>query len=248
MKSLSEPAAYTTFADLLRALEHEVEDEDVRVTLVEYAEEFVSRDADVFALDWTVEEHGEGVILASPGVQMHTLEPPYTVADWHDYLTELDCRIGRAAAIAEIPDRDELDEMDDPELATLAGLAGVLGVTVDALVAKLGDDWTVIEDHAVGTHTHSDRYLVWRGELVVGIDDGYVHVFSVLDEDGVVCADEVVGWLEWPELEDTLDFAVFVQELRNALAEQYRGQREETALAGMTSNPRRSPASGGGLS
>ena len=34
---------------LLRALDHEVEDEDVRVTLVEYAEEFVSRDADVFA-------------------------------------------------------------------------------------------------------------------------------------------------------------------------------------------------------
>ena len=154
-------------------------------------------------VEWTGdadEEHNEELHMWTDlGVTMHILTFPLTQAAFFDYLAELDTRSQRMRAIAELPRADEWDQDDDGQEALIAeALATLFSVPEDEVVRKLGSSLTPVATNTMGTFSMPARCLLWQQQLIVGLDDEYIHLFATaFDSDGLIGTGDELSAMPW---------------------------------------------------
>lgn len=133
------------------------------------------------------------------GVTMHILTFPLTQAALLDYLTELDTRSKRMQAIAELPRADEGDQDDDGQEALITGaLATLFNVPEDEVITKLGRSLTPVASNTMGTFSMPARCFLWQRQLIVGLDDEYIHLFATtFDSDGLIGTGDELSAMSW---------------------------------------------------
>lgn len=133
------------------------------------------------------------------GVTMHILTFPLTQASFFDYLTELDGRSKRMQTISELPRADEWDQDDDSQVALIAeALAALFGVSEDEVIRKLGSRLTPVASDTMGTFSMPARCLLWQRQLIVGLDDEYIHLFATtFDSDGLIGTGDELSAMPW---------------------------------------------------
>lgn len=207
---------FATLPDLLRGLGHDVTDDaGISAELEDYVESYLYHDASVNLTDWSGDKSSETLTLDAEGVVMWTLPFPVTLTEFHDYLDELDLRIGRMRIVDEIPAPDCEEEDGAEKISAIIAL--LFGVEADRLRDDLGTSWTSIESEAVGNRSNPVAYICWADSLVVGLDDQYAYVF-LTDADGDVLdanSNGVIWEAEWTR-EGVADYAGFARTLRES--------------------------------
>jgi hypothetical protein len=207
---------FATLPSLLRRLGYDVTDgAGISNELEDYAESYLYHDAYVNLMDWIENESGESVTLDAEGVVMWNLDFPVTLEQFHDYLDELDLRIGRIRIIGDVPAPD--DEDDDEAGKICSAMALVFGVDAQRVHDDLGTSWTSINSDAVGYHSNPVAYVSWADHIVVGLDDQYVYAFLTTVGGDVLDANTggVIWEGEWTK-DGVADYAGFARTLRES--------------------------------
>ena len=191
------------------------------VTLEECAEDYLHHDTSVNAVEWFADQDEPGhLILEAEGVVMWLLDFPMTLAQFHEYLDELDRRIMHQRILVEMPAPE--DEEDDENWAESinTAIAGLFGVDVGLVSRSLGAAWTPLQCDVVGTQSQPSKYACWADSIVLGVDDQYGYLFR-LDADGKVLdayGGGVVCEIVWTDDGAIPNYSEFLQILRGAVA------------------------------
>lgn len=129
-------------------------------------------------------------------VNMWSLPFPTTLDKFRNYLNELDVRVARLRAIVDLPTPHDLADRDVSEPSIVETLARLFQTTEPELVDELGADWTPIDSDEVGLASTPVRYLVWAGQVVVGLDDEHLHLLRLESPQREPSVGEVADYFE----------------------------------------------------
>lgn len=216
---------FATLRGLLAALGYESDGDDELEGLIEdYADTYMDEDLGMnLFVNLGDGDDGEGMFLRAKmsfytddAVDMWVLDAPFTVRRFHSYLDELDLRVRRLRAIVELPTSGDAANADDgDQVSVAAGLAMLFKSDEAEVLAHLGDNWAPIESDVIGSFSVPVRYLLWDDDLIVGLNDEYVHLFAPILENGEVEVGDVITSFALGE-DETIGLAQFFRALQDA--------------------------------